>query len=459
MNEAIISHRGPGHLWLASLGRRGMELGLERVQTLLDRLDRPDRAQPNVVVAGTDGKGSTSSMLTVLLQASGLRVGHYTSPHLRETRERVWIAGACVTAEELDAALEQTSVACARQPALDPTPFEALTAAAWILFARAELDVAVMEVGLGGRLDAVNACDPIVSVVTHLSHDHMAVLGRTLAEIAFEKCGVARDGRMLVAAQPSLCKSALRKHGRSPRLVGLAHELVVGPFALRGPDWRSAGVLSGPALVEALELEVGLPGAHQLENAGLAVGAWQGVAEWFAVEQGRTLPPVEDVVPALAHLDWPCRAEVVEQGPLLVLDAAHNPAGTDALAALLAERGRAWQIVLAVRKDRDPAEVVRALAPIAATFWLPRMSGETLLEADLLSDVIDTVAPGAGVAVGSSAKCLAEARREVGKGPGVVVTGSQHALGEWLGQDLIRSPRLERRLGRTPDAQQAIDRR
>ncbi len=443
MNEALVSHRGPGHLWLASLGQRGMALGLTRIQAILERLDRPDARMPCVVVAGTDGKGSTSSMLAALLREAGLRVGHYTSPHLVETRERVRVGDACVSAEALDDAL--VAVQNAAQ-VLEPTPFEALTAAALVAFAAAEVDIAVLEVGLGGRLDAVNATEPIVSVVTHLSHDHTAILGATLAEIAWEKTAVARNGRILVAAQAVLVKNALRKHGLTPRVLLLGQHASVEPRGLVGANWLQGGLLTGPLLPGPLDVEIALPGAHQLENAGLAVLAYQGVTEWYEA-QGRELADIDEVLGALAHSDWPCRAEVISNDPTVVLDAAHNPAGIAALAALLAERGNRWQIVLAVRKDRVAADIVRALAPVASGFWLPRMAGETLLDAAELAAVVDAVAPGAQVAVANMTRCLAQAQTEAVAGCGVAITGSQHALGEWLQAGTIASPRLNHRLG------------
>jgi len=442
MNEALISHHGPGHLWLASLGARGMELGLGRMRDLLARMGQPDRSYPCVIVAGTDGKGSTSAMLAALLQAAGLRVGHYTSPHLVETRERVRVGDLCVAAEELDAALTTVEAAARDRQVLDVTPFEALTAAALWLFSQEKIDIAVLEVGLGGRLDAVNTTDPIVSVVTHLSHDHTAILGTTLADIAFEKCGVARDGRVLVAAQAGLCKAALRKHGVQPILRSLGCDLIVERFALRGMELHTVVQLSGPALTAPMDLELALAGRHQAENAALALLAYQAVAQQWP----SGLLDLDEIAVHLAVLDWPCRAEVTQTQPLVLLDAAHNPAGIEALVGLLRERGKTWQVLLAVRKDRDAAEIVRILAPIAAAFWLPRMQGPTLLDAVALSEIVDAVAPAAGVAVASVQRCLAEAVREVGKGPGVVVTGSQHALGEWLGQGAVKSPRLEHRL-------------
>jgi dihydrofolate synthase/folylpolyglutamate synthase len=444
MNEALISHDGPGHRWLASLGHRGMELGLQRITALLDRLGRPHDAYPCIVVAGSDGKGSTSAMIGALLHEAGLRVGHFTSPHLVETRERVWWHGRCVTAADLDRALEQ-----ARNHGidLDVTPFEALTAAALWLFAQAGTDVVVLEVGLGGRLDATNATDPVVSVVTHLSHDHMAVLGPRLSDIAWEKCGVARRGRPLVVANEGLCATALRKHGIDARLVGLGTAAVAAPSVAAGTNWRALGRIAGPGLPLALDVELALPGRHQLDNAALALLAVHEFARAAASRLSKPLPPLEDLVPALAATDWPCRAEMAETEPVpLLIDAAHNPAGMFALAGLLSERGKGWQLLIALRKDREPDEILRAAATVAQTLWLVRCQGETLWPVNELAARLDRTVPMAAYAVGSIEKCLPQAKLEAGRQGGVVLTGSQHALGEWLKSGAVRSPALDRRL-------------
>lgn len=425
-----------------------MELGLVRIRALLQRLGDPAGTFPSVVVAGTDGKGSTSAMLARMLGSAGLRVGHYTSPHLVETRERVAIGGELATADALDAALASVQAATAIAPELDPTPFEALTAAALLLFRDASIDVAVLEVGLGGRLDATNATEPVVSVITNLSYDHTAILGDTLSKIAYEKAGVAREGRALVSGQPGLVKAALRKYGIAPRLLTLGVDLSVAHYSSVGSQLRATGALRGPALADDLVVELAMPGRHQFDNAGLAVLAYLALAEWWAAMRDKPLPPVDEVVPDLAEIDWPLRAEVLQTDPLLLADAAHNPAGMQALAALMAERGKLWQVVLAVRSDRDAAELLRPLAPVTQAFFLPRCSNPTLMPAEQLAAVIDQVAPGAAVGVSGPHRCVVQALREANKGCGVVVTGSQHALGEWLQLGVIHSPRLEKRLGR-----------
>lgn len=448
MNEAIISHDGPGHRYLASLGQRGMQLGLGRIEALLERLGRPQDACPVVAVAGSDGKGSTSAMLTALLRGAGLRVAHYTSPHLVETRERLHLGQGCVSAEALDAALLAVQDAAAQSDPLDPTPFEALTAAALWHIAQVQPDVAVLEVGLGGRLDAVNATDPVVSVVTNLSLDHTAILGDTLQAIAYEKAGIARHARALICAQPSLLKPALRRYGVTPRLLALGTDII--PEPVDSPGHRGQIIqLRGPALHGPVDCELALPGRYQADNAALAVLAYLAVAEWQQQSRGQLLPPVEEVVGALAALDWPCRAEWVSLQPRTLVDAAHNPAGIAALARLLQAQGGAWQVVLAVRRDRDAAALVSALAPVTAQFWLPRCSGPTLMPAAELAQVVQAVAPAANVGVAGFARCLHEAQQEARRGGpagGVAVTGSQHALGEWLQSGALISPRLRQRL-------------
>ena len=182
----------------------------------------------------------------------------------------------------------------------------------------------------------------------------------------------------------------------------------------------------------------------------MAALAYLAFAEWWLAMHGKPLPPLDEVTPALAEVQWPLRAEILSTGPLVVADAAHNPSGIAALADWLGARGRGWQVMLAVRTDRDAEQLLRALAPVTACFWLPRCEGSTLRSADELAELIDRVAPACAVAVGSAHKCLEQARREVGKGPGVAITGSQHALGEWLKTGVIASPRLNRRLGNAP---------
>jgi len=460
MNEAIISHHGPGHLWLAKQSSRGTKWQLDRIYALLSRLGDPQAAFPSVVVAGTNGKGSVSSMLAAMLRAGGAKVGHFTSPHLTQTRERVRINGTCVAAERLDEALVAVAEACdwqtdrpdrkkGEKPITDEiktTPFEALTAAATWLYREEGVDIAVLECGLGGRLDATNCCDADVAVITHIGRDHTKSLGDTIAKIAAEKVAIGRDGRPMIAAQPAIVAGALRKVGINPLLRKLGTDAVIKSARVAGGGLRTEGLIDGSRIGEPLHVDVSLAGEHQVENAALALLAYQEAREILA-GKGVVLPEPLETAYALGEVDWPCRAEVVGEDPLMIVDAAHNESGANALVQLLQTRGRQWQVVLAMRNNRRAEDFVRALAPIAHTFWIPRMESKALHAASHLADTVNAVAPAAAVAVGPAERCMGFARRSSIKGSGVVVTGSIYGIGELLHRDLIRSARLEAWLG------------
>ncbi len=443
MNEALISHQGPGHLWLASLSARGVQLGLDRMRGLCAKLGNPEASFPSVLIAGTNGKGSVTTMLAALLEAAGLRVGATISPHLVETRERVRIGGRCVPATALDAALLHVQAA-AEAGSLEPTPFEALTAAAFLLFAAARLDIAVLEVGLGGRLDATNVVEPLVSVVTRIGHDHMHILGNSLADIAAEKVAVGRPGRPLVVSQAAVTLGALRRIGLAADVRKVGVDLRIEQPTVSAKTLRTSGLLVGPAAGEPLHIEVGLGGVHQLENAAAAVLAYAALAEPLAAAGGPALPAPVEVAWALGDVPWPGRAEVLHNQPMLVVDGAHNPEGFVALRDLLMARGKHWQVILSSRDNRDPEEAIRTLAPLADTFWLPRLEGTTLRPARDLAAIVEAVAPEISVAVGPPMACLRQALAEASPLGGVIVTGSLHAVGEWFGSGMLESPRLRR---------------
>ncbi|MCO4762580.1 MAG: hypothetical protein KC502_13800 [Myxococcales bacterium] len=440
MNHEMISHDGPGHRWLAERSAAGMKLGLDRMHALLAALGHPEQATPTVVVAGTNGKGSTSAMLAGLLHTAGVRVGHFTSPHLVQTRERFRLGDRCVSAELLDEALVEIRDASGD---LGPTPFEVLAAAAFVIFRKQKAEIAVMEVGLGGRLDATNVTTPLLAVVTQIARDHTRVLGDTLAEIAREKVAIARPGRPLIVAQPTVTIGAARRLGLDCPIRKVGTDVLVTEVDVSGKAFGTSAVLRGPALPGPLHVEVALNGAHQVENAATAVLAY---AELLKVWD-RALPPLDEVAWYLAEVPWPARLEVISKDPTVVIDGAHNPAGMRALVSALEARGNRWQVVLSVRDNRDPEELIRLLAPITDTFWLPRMESTRLHKATDLAAAVDACAPLASNAVGSSKGCFQHAMREASPSSGVVATGSLYALGEWLGSGALRSPRLERWIG------------
>jgi dihydrofolate synthase/folylpolyglutamate synthase len=312
---------------------------LGRTRALLDIAGAPDRRLRIALVAGTKGKGSTCATLASILGAAGNRCGLYTKPHLQTYRERIRIDGqaieACAFEEAVGRMRSHVATLARRYPdAGEPTTFEVTTALALEEFARQACEMAVVEVGLGGRLDATNAVEPFISVITSISYDHTSILGRTLGAIASEKAGILRRGRpALLAQQRPAAMLALR---RACREVGAVCEVVTAPSPGR---------------------PLALAGAHQQQNAALAVAA------------ARVMTTVSDeaIDRGLQRVSWPGRFEVVAGRPSIVLDGAHNGASAEALAATLVDfaGGRPISLVVGINRDKDARAVVRPLVSIA----------------------------------------------------------------------------------------------
>jgi dihydrofolate synthase/folylpolyglutamate synthase len=311
---------------------------LGRTRALLDLAEAPDRMLKIALVAGTKGKGSTCAMLASILGVTGVRCGLYTKPHLQSYRERIRIDGTAISGEAFADAVRRMQGYVSRLPAVagEPTTFEVTTAMALDEFARQQCELAVVEVGLGGRLDATNATDPFLSVITSISYDHTAILGRTLGAIAREKAGIMRPGRpAFLAQQRPAAMRALRQACRS-----VSAKCVVVPPTAR---------------------KLALAGQHQSQNAALAVAAARLMAG-----VGNTA-----IARGLARLRWPGRFEVVSGDPPFVLDGAHNGASAEALAATLKTfaGGRPIHLVIGINRDKDARAVLRPLLPLAQSVW------------------------------------------------------------------------------------------
>lgn len=347
---------------------------LERMRRLLSLLDEPQAGLPIVHVAGTKGKGSTSAMIAAVLSAAGYRTGLYTSPHLERLEERFVVDGGACTADELVALVD------ALRPAIEkmerdgssadssPTYFELTTAAALLHFRRRQVDAAVLEVGMGGRLDSTNVCQPRVAVITSISFDHTRQLGNTLAAIAREKAGIVKSGVPLVTGvidgEPRREIEAIGRL-RGAELIQLGrdfdfvyHRPAAGvEVAMRGSiDFIShraeqAGSKSG--------VELGLLGKHQGANAAVCLAVLEELGR-----QGWSLPDAA-VRQALADMYWPARVEVVDCRPTVVLDAAHNVASVAALVETLRESfaARRRMLVFATTQEKDVTGMLRLLLP------------------------------------------------------------------------------------------------
>ena len=348
--------------WLYSTQRFGVQPGLERIEALLARLGNPERRFRSVLVGGTNGKGSVSAALASALQASGQRTGIFTSPHLTHFAERFRVDGEPVAEPELLAALEMVRP---HAEALEATFFEVVTAVGCWLFAHADVEWAVMEVGMGGRLDATNALSPELSVITNIGLDHTEVLGETLAAIAAEKAGILRAGQPAVTAAMPALWPVLEQVGADLWALGREFSFRVTGLSLSG----TALELHWPDGAQMLDLQTPLLGAHGAANAALAAAAALrlGVSR-EAVRQG------------LAQTRWPGRLEYLTvQGQGWLLDGAHNPDGAQALTDTLdALDLRPVRLVFGASADKALEEMVQILAPAVSDVvltqaqWSPR---------------------------------------------------------------------------------------
>lgn len=431
---------------LTRLARFGTRLGLERMRRLLAALGDPQDGLPAVLVAGTNGKGTVSALLASFGAAGRYRTGLYTSPHLETWEERLRIDGAAIDGPVLGALLDR--VLAAAEAALDepPTLFEALTAAALLWFAEEEVELAVLEVGLGGRFDATNAVEPRLAVVTSIGLDHREHLGETLAEVAREKAGILRAGVPAVtAAGPDEVEEALAAEAerlgaprvRVPERLGVEAVQRFKPFA-DPPELRQRVWLGPPAAVDGgggerdLEVfELALAGRHQAQNLAVALAA---AAELRAAGWERL---TERALKAGAKAcRWPGRLEEVALpaagagGPgRVLLDVAHNPEGAAALAAALDDLGEPVDLLFGVLEDKDAAAMLAALAPRASAVTLTRPPGDRGREAATLRDLLPADLRRRARVVEEPAAALRQALAGSG-GRIVVACGSLALVGE-----------------------------
>ncbi len=405
----------------------GIKLGLEQIRALLGALDHPDLAYPSIVVAGTNGKGSVTAMLERGLRDAGYRTGRYTSPHLTDIEERIAIDGTPIGHAVFDQLAERIRGAAGALPH-PPSFFEATTALALEAFRDADVDVAVLEVGLGGRLDATNAVTPVLSVITAIDLDHQQYLGNTIEEIAAEKAGIIKQGVPVVVGKNSVAArlviTQVAERQRAP--------FVYAPTGVVARASLDAGLtlldLRTPA-GEWPSLTLGLRGRHQIDNA---------------ITAARALETLDEVTPihvsararqnALSNVRWPGRLELGtyawEGGHVEVLiDGAHNPAGARALSAYLAEAYPSrLPIIFAAMADKDVAGLAEALAPSASVFVCTAAHTPRAATPDQVADAVRRGAPGVPIATADTpAAALAGS---VKLGSPIVVAGSLFLAGE-----------------------------
>ena len=416
--------------FLFSLERLGMKFGLENMRRLCAALDHPERSFQSVIIAGTNGKGSVAAMTSAALHASGCRAARYTSPHLERIEERFVIGEREVAPADLEAAAGtvRTAIdALVADGTLEtlPTFFECATAIAFELFRRAEVELAVVEVGLGGRLDATNVLTPMAAAVTSIDFDHQDLLGQTLPAIAREKAGVIKTGIPVVtgalppeAAQviDDVCRE---RHARY--IDAHARVSVTATTADRGVRHT---FVTAERVVAGVKLA--LPGAHQVANAAVAVCLLEELA-------GLGVP----VTPAglragLEHAQWPGRLERFRwRGADVLLDAAHNPAGARALAAYLHSTG--WTrvaLVIGVMRDKDAGNMLLPLLPLADRVICTTPPSPRAQTAAALADLVRSLGADNVRAISDPEAALRTACRDAGR---VVAAGSIFLIGPLRG--------------------------
>jgi dihydrofolate synthase/folylpolyglutamate synthase len=396
----------------------GVKFGLERTIALLEELGNPHRELRAIHIAGTNGKGSSVAMAEALLRGKGLRVGKYTSPHLVDFRERIVVDGRAIAADEvLEFVLQWTP----KVEALGATFFEATTALAFAYFARSNVDVALIETGLGGRLDSTNVVDPIAAGVTTIDYDHTEYLGDTLEQIAAEKAGIYKAGRPAVVGEhdPAL-GAVLARHARDARasVVRIVHE----ETAISDVSVDASGTsFTLAALGSVRRLQLSLSGRHQAQNAAFALTLLDAAGRPFTT----TLDEAAASLPAAFV------AGRFQRAGRYVFDVAHNPEG----ALVLAETIRSARLVeplvalFSVLADKDWRRMLHLLAPVVDEFVLtvapsaPQVRVWDLKAAKQFAD--DESIP--AVALSSFDDALARADS---RGRTVLVTGSFHTVGD-----------------------------
>jgi dihydrofolate synthase/folylpolyglutamate synthase len=379
---------------LFRLEKLGIKFGLDNIRTLCTALGSPETAFQSILIAGTNGKGSVTAMVEHALRSAGVRAARYTSPHLIRLEERFFIDGAPVDADAMREAADDVQRVVAqliesRRLEGHPTFFEVTTAMAFELFRRYQVEVAVLEVGLGGRLDSTNVATPVAEAITSIDLDHQAMLGSTIGEIAFEKAGIIKPGTPVVVGEtkPEAVEVIARVcDEQGARLIHAAEGVQMRTRLLA--DGRTALELTTPVRQYA-PMTVSLRGRHQVANAVTAVRLLE------------TLPwniPERVIAAGVSDVNWPGRLDLIQvaQDRTILLDSAHNPAGAFALANFLAETRRdALPIVFAVMRDKDAAGMLTALAPHASALVItaPRTARASSVDdlADLARRTVQSV--------------------------------------------------------------------
>ena len=414
---------------LAARRRFGMKPGLDTITVLLDALGHPEQNLAAIHIAGTNGKGSVAAMCESVLRAAGYAVGRYTSPHLISINERFLVRGTQATDEMLErAATEVDSAIASLGSASEITYFEYLTAMMFVLFRTEKINLAVIETGLGGRLDATNVITPLVSVITRIGLDHCDWLGDTYEKISFEKAGIIKPGRPVVcAAMPDEARSVIQEVASKNQSVFIdACESVTVSATQKTLNGQTLKIETPELTLPPIRLP--LAGAFQLENVSTALATLQVLSQALEIPEAAYKTGLESVC-------WPGRFQLVQNDPVTIVDGAHNPDGADALVNTLKSLAKKQPIafIAGFCGDKDVAAYLHRIAPLAACAYAvpvrnPRTltAGQTLGQMNIagLRDATDCASLDDALA---RAKAWATANKGI-----IVICGSLFLAGEAL---------------------------
>ena len=401
---------------LDGLKRLDIRFSLDPISRFLERLNNPQNAYGTVLVGGTNGKGSIAAMVASVM-SRGFRVGLYTSPHLIDVRERIRVNGDMISQEEMDAWIERVKAHSTE----NLTYFEFLTAVAFLYFHQRKVDLAILEVGMGGRLDATNVVSPLVSVVSNISLDHSEYLGKRLEEIAWEKGGIIKNGGVCITAVKQrrlqeLLEETCRTRGAT--LYSIGREIKInthpdGSFSYRGIGTRYDNLVCP------------LGGRHQIVNAAAALGVIEALAmKGFGVDDDAVFKGIHDV-------KWEGRLEVIRHSPTVLLDGAHNAGGATALARALREEFSYKKLIFifGVLKDKDYKAMLKKLLPLGDRLILTSPDTERAMPPEAIVPVAKQYLRRIEV-VKNSRDALKRALSIADQNDLICVTGSLYLIGE-----------------------------
>ncbi len=409
-----------------------IKLGLETMSAILDQLGNPERGRRFIHVAGTNGKGSVCAMIESALRAAGVRTGLYTSPHLVRFNERIRVDGRCIKDDELAmliARVEQAADDAARKPGgRHATFFELTSAICFEHFRNQDVDIAVIETGLGGRLDATNVIDPLVTVITSIALEHTAWLGADIPSIAREKCGIIKPGRpVITGGLPAEAMAVVREiaRERGARLVEAAGSVSIQLLA-QDQDGTKVRIESASASYGTMTIP--LPGSKTLENAAIAIAALEALPPESSIE---IRPDV--MKKGLQQVIWPGRFQLLSHEPPVIVDGSHNPQAGRALADALAHFFPRAPIglVFGMASDKDLSGFLRSFSGMVKKFWAVPIRSDRSLPPEIVAAKARSL--GWDAEESTVLRALQDAAEWAGGQGGVIcITGSFFLAGEVL---------------------------